>query len=529
MTADTILERVMLAFEGARVPRWVERRLAEAPAAGVTLFMAYNVLRPGQVRELTEAFQRAGQAGAAGRAGPLLVAADQEGGQLNALGAEATQFAGNMALGAVGDEALTRRVGAAIGREARAMGVNVVYAPVLDLATEPNNTALGVRSFGDDPTEVARLGAAMVRGLQSAGVASAVKHFPGLGAVDQDTHFELGVVHGSRDDLDANELAPYRAAFVAGARMAMSAHVAVPGLTGDPTLPATLSRTVMHGTLRDELGFRGVMISDALDMHALAQGAAQAVEVIAAIGAGIDLLLTTADRPALRRIEQTLLAAVARRLFESGELEASSARLAELRSWLATAGPAPAIDVVGSTEHRALSRELAERSLTRIDRAADGSDPAPIALPAGSRILAIMPEPTDLTPADTSSSVAPGLGRALRTRFSSVDDVVVAVSPTDAEIAALRGRTGRFDAVVIGTIEAHRQPAQAALVRALADTGTPTLAVALRTPWDAIVYPAGVPSFATYSILPDSLEALARALAGEIGFPGRLAVAVTAR
>ncbi|HEV7604324.1 MAG TPA: glycoside hydrolase family 3 N-terminal domain-containing protein, partial [Candidatus Limnocylindrales bacterium] len=164
MTADTILERVMLAFEGARVPRWVERRLAEAPAAGVTLFMAYNVLRPGQVRELTEAFQRAGQAGAAGRAGPLLVAADQEGGQLNALGAEATQFAGNMALGAVGDEALTRRIGAAIGREASAMGVNVVYAPVLDLATEPNNTALGIRSFGDDPTEVARLGAAMVRG-----------------------------------------------------------------------------------------------------------------------------------------------------------------------------------------------------------------------------------------------------------------------------------------------------------------------------------------------------------------------------
>ena len=434
-----------------------------------------------------------------------------------------------MALGAVGDEALTERVGAAIGREARAMGVNVVYAPVLDLATEPNNAALGIRSFGDDPAEVARLGRAMVRGLQSAGVAAAVKHFPGLGAVEQDTHFDLGVVRGSRGDLEANELAPYRAAFAAGARMAMSAHVAVPGLSGDPTLPATLSRAVMHGTLRDELGFRGIMISDALDMHALAQGAAQSVEVIAAIRAGIDLLLTTADRPALRRIEATLRAAWARRLFEPGELEASGARLAELRSWLAVAGPAPGIEVVGSAEHRAISRELAERSLTRLDPAAAGAEPAPVLIPAGSRILAIMPEPADLTPADTSSFVAPGLGRGLRARFASVDDVVVPVAPSDAEIAGLRGRAGGFDAVVVGTIEAHRQPAQAALVRAIAETGTPTVAVALRTPWDAAVYPGGVPSLATYSILPDSMDALARALAGAIGLPGRLPVAIRPR
>ena len=130
---------------------------------------------------------------------PLLIAADQEGGQLNALGSEATQFAGNMALGAVDDEALTERVGAAIGREARALGVNVVYAPSVDLASEPGNSALGIRSFGDDPGAVGRHGAAMVRGLQSAGVAASAKHFPGLGALAQDTHHALGVVQGSAD------------------------------------------------------------------------------------------------------------------------------------------------------------------------------------------------------------------------------------------------------------------------------------------------------------------------------------------
>ena len=200
-------------------------------------------------------------------------------------------------------------------------------------------------------------------------------------------------------------------------------------------------------------------------------------------------------------------------------MAASARRLAELRAWLAGFGPAPDLDVVGSAEHRALSRELAERSLTRLDTAGDGTEPATIALAPTARILAIMPQPADLTPADTSSAVAPGLARALRTRFASVEEVVVEVAPSDAEIAGLRERADRFDAIVIGTIEAHRQPDQAALVRALARTGTPTIAVAMRTPWDGAVYPAGVPAIATYSILPDPLEALARALAGEIGFP----------
>ncbi len=306
----------------------------------------------------------------------------------------------------------------------------------------------------------------------------------------------------------------------------MSAHVAVPALNGDPTLPATLSRTVMTGTLRDELGFAGVSISDALDMRALAQGAAQAVEVIAAIRAGDDLLLTTADATARRRIEATLLAAAARHLFEPADLDASRARLADLRRWLGGTTPQPDLDVIGSAAHVALSRELAERALTRTDRAPDGAEPAPISVPPSARILAIMPEPADLTPADTSSLVAPGLGRALRTRFSSVEEVVIPGWPLDDDIAALRTRAMSFDVVVIGTIEAHRRPAQAALVQAIAASGIPVIAVALRTPWDAAVYPPAVPAICTYSILPDPLEALARALAGEIGFPGRLPVAV---
>jgi len=521
VTDDAILGRVMLAFDGERVPRWMTARLRAAPVAGVTLYRALNVRSAGQVRELTDALQRA-----AGEHGPILVAGDQEGGQLQGLGPDATAFAGNMALGAVDDEALTELVGAAIGREARAMGVTLNYTPALDLATEPMNASMGIRSFGADPELVARHGSAMIRGLQSAGVAATMKHFPGLGEVAQDTHHAIGIVRGSNEELEAGALVPFRAAIAAGVRVAMSAHVAVPALTGDPTLPATLSRVAMDGLLRAALGFRGVSITDALDMRALAQGPAQSVDIIAAVRAGIDLLLVSADRRAQRRIEATLLAATARSLFEADDLAASRGRLDDLRAWLATAGKAPDPDIVGSVAHRALSRELAERALTRTDHAPDGGAPPKLELAPGARILAIMPEPRDLTPADTSSLVAPGLGRALRTRFVLVDEIVVDPAPSAAEIAGLRARAGAFDAVVVGTVEAHGQPAQADHGRASAGTGTPTVAVALRTPWDVAVYPPGVPAICTYSILPDSLDALASALFGAIPFAGRLPVAV---
>jgi beta-N-acetylhexosaminidase len=527
----------MVAFEGERLAGWVVERLRDAPVAGMTVFRHHNVRAPGQVRELTEAFQRAGAAFAGGGAGgagtaPLLVAADQEGGQLQALGRGTTAFAGNMALGAVDDEGLAERVGAAIGREARAMGVNVVYAPALDLASEPANAGLGIRSFGDEPGRVGALGAAMVRGLQGAGVAATAKHFPGLGAVREDAHFGLGVVRADREELAATALVPFRAAVAAGARLAMSAHVAVPSLTGDPKLPATLSSLVMRDLLRGELGFEGVTISDALDMRALAQGAEQAAQIEAAVRAGVDLLLCSADRDAQRRIEGALVAATARGGFDAADLAASSRRVAGLRALLGRSGAAPDVSIVACAEHQALSRELAERSITLIHGwDGDPSDNDPHAgpmLPPDAKLLAIMPRPTDLTPADTSSTVVPGLGRALRTRFDSVVEAVVGASPSDGEIAALRDRASGFDAVVVGTIDAIRQPGQLELVRAVATANARTVAVALRTPWDVAQYPDGVAAVCTYSILPDSLEALAAALAGSIPFLGRLPVSVLA-
>jgi beta-N-acetylhexosaminidase len=527
------LERLMLAFNGTTVPAWLRARLANAPAAGFTLFRAPNLRTAAQVRRLTTDLQAAARARTRATTGedlPLLLATDQEGGQLNALGEGFTQFAGPMAIGASGDVDLAERVGRAIGTELRAVGVNVNYAPVADVATNPANPSLGIRSFGDEPATVARFAAAWLRGLQSAGVAGTAKHFPGKGEGSVDTHVALDAVERSREELEAVELVPFRALVDEGVRLVMSGHFAVPAVTGNATLPSTLSRRLMHELLRDELGFDGVSITDALDMGALPQDARQAIDVVAALQAGVDLLLATPDRRAQRRIESALARAAAVELLDPAIAAASTNRVRALRRWLRDLED-PAFEVIGSSEHRALARELAERSLTLVR---DDAHVLPLRVGTGARIGAIMPSPLDLTPADTSSYVVPSLAAALRSHHREVDEVVTSHPPTGGEIAALRDRAAAWDAIVVGTISAVAGSPQAELVEALAALGKPLVTVALRTPWDLAAYPRVATHVCTYSIYRESMDALAAALfdapssggGGSMAeaFPGRLPV-----
>jgi beta-N-acetylhexosaminidase len=512
--------RLMLAFKGMALPPEIERRLFEAPAAGITLFRYDNVDTPAQVRALTEAAQAAASARDP-RAGPLLIAGDQEGGQFLGLGDGTTPFPGAMALGATGDPALAERVGLATGLELAAMGVNVAYAPICDLATEPANPHLGIRAFGDDPVAVGAFVAATVRGLRAAGVAASAKHFPGLGEADVDSHHALPVVASDRSRLDAVELVPFTAAIRAGVELVMSAHIGLPAVTGDASLPATLSRAVMHDLVRDDLGFTGLTISDALDMQALPQGTGQAIDAIAALRAGVDLLLCAPDPVRLGRVEDAIVLAASRRLFEPAELRASAERLAAVRRRLAAA-PQPDLSVVRSLAHLALAREVAQQSITLVR---DDDALLPLRLDPGSRILAVMPKPRALTPADTSDSVPAALATALRARWPDVEEIVTSHPPSDTEIAAVAARARYADVIVVGTISASADPWQIRLVEALLDTGRPIVTVALRTPWDAGSYPRARTHVAAYGILEPTLAALTAALFGDAPFLGRLPVA----
>lgn len=517
-----VLGQLMLAFDGTTMPEPMARRLRDRPAAGVTLFRHANVDDPGQLRELTDSIQRLAPADL-----PFLIAVDQEGGQLNGLGAASTPFAGAMSLGAVGDEDLAERVGAAIGRELRAAGVNVNYAPVCDLATSPANPGLGVRAFGDDPERAAGLVAGFVRGLAASGVAATLKHFPGMGDISADTHHGSVAANVDVDTMRARELVPFRAGIAEGAPMVMCGHAAVPALTGRADLPATLAAPIVTTLLRDELGFSGVAISDALNMRALAQDpTGRAIEAIGALRAGLDLLLLTSGDEAAA-LEKALVLAASRGLVPAAGVRASLDRVAELRRRLA-ASPAdsePDTAVIGSAAHRALADELAQRSITLVR---DEGHLLPLRLDPGAEILAVMPRPADLTPADTSSTVAPGLADAIRRHHPRVTAQLVGQDPGAAEIADARAAAAAADVVVIGTISASLQPGQVALVEALLALGRPTVTVALRTPWDGDAYPASTTHACTYSLLEPSLLALADALFGRAPFPGRMPVQLPA-
>ena len=519
MHEDLIGYKLMLAFEGHTPPARILDWIAARRVGGFSLFRPHNYDSPAQVRELTARLQRAARE--SGQA-PLLIATDQEGGQLTAMGAGTTQFAGNMALGATRDPELARRVGRAIGLELAAMGVNINYAPVLDLNTNPRNPSLGIRAFGDEPGLAAVLGAAMVDGLQSAGVAATIKHFPGKGEAAVDSHYKMPVIAHSRERLDAVEFPPFKAGIDAGAKLLMTGHFAIPALTGTSAYPATVARRVMTDFARGEMGFDGVIITDALDMGAITQGAGQIIDVIAAVRAGVDLMLVMLDPDTQERLYGGLHLAYTRELIGDEDIQPSLARILALKAW-AAAQPQPDLTIVGCAEHQALEVEVARRSITLVR---DTSGLLPLRLSPDARIAAVMPAPKDLTPADTSSTITPHLAAALRAFHPHVDEFVTQHLPDENEIAALRTRLASYDLLVAGTINASMQPEQAALVDELLRLGIPTVTVALRTPYDLAAYPAAETHLCTYSIQPASLDALAAALFGEFQPSGRLPVNV---
>ncbi len=503
------------AFGGTEPPGWLLRRIAAGHAHGVTLFLRANAADAEALASLAEELHNT----APGRL-PLLIGADQEGGQLVGLGHDTTRFPGAMALGAADDPALTQATGRAMARELRALGITVDYAPVCDVAVEPENVSLGTRAFGSDPAMIGRHAAALTRGLQEGGVVATPKHFPGFGAVDADPHFELASIDLDLEGLEARELVPFRAAIAAGAGMVMSGHVALPAVTGDRALPATVSRLVMHELLRTRLGFNGVSITDAMDMKAVAQGIGGVVDSIVALRAGVDLLLMTPDRAAQKRLEDGLRQASLRGLVPATRIRASQRRLLRLRRWLKHF-VWPERAYVKSQAHLELADRSARAALTLVR---DEAGTLPLRPAEGEQVLVITPQPHELTPADSSADEPLALAEAVRAHHDAVIDLRVPAEPAEADVRAAREAAAAADAVVVATLATNVQPSQAALVEAVLETGTPTVTVAMRTPYDLADYPRSATHLCSYSIVPASVSAVADALFGRAAVGGRLPV-----
>lgn len=507
--------QLLLAFSGLTPSPHIRQWLATRPLGGITLFRYHNIENPYQIRHLTQQLQQA--AAAAGQR-PLLICADQEGGQFNALGPAMTPFPGNMALGATADPDLAYRTGLAMGNECAALGVNVNYAPSCDVNSNPQNPVIGIRSFGEEAALVGQLAAAMARGLQAAGVVSTLKHFPGHGDTATDSHYGIPVVTHDEARLRQVELRPFKAAIDAGAKMVMSAHIGMPALDDGRIQPATLSPAILHRLLRQQMGFTGVIVSDALDMGAITQGDGLAANIVAAAQAGVDLMLMARDPESQEIAYRALLSQWdGRRLHQIEAIE----RILALKNWVAQQKQ-PELECIGCFEHRQLAQEIADRSVTLVR---DMADLLPLRLPADARIALIVPPLQNLTPADTSASEKLTLAQALRRYHPCVDEYILPQQVDESVVATFRHRMPEYDLVLLGSIDAWRNPQQATLINELLTAvgeQTAVITIALRTPYDLATYPRSQTHICTYSVQAPAMQALAAALWGDIPFRGKL-------
>ena len=298
-----------------------ERLLALAPS-GVVLF-ARNVRSPEQLRQLTAALHELPSR--------PLVAMDQEGGRVARLVAPFTRFPPALRIGATADAELAWRVGQALGRELAFAGVDLDFAPVLDVHSNPANTVIGDRAFGDDPGRVTEMALAQRRGLRAAGVLTCGKHFPGHGDTLADSHFDLPRVERPRAALERIELPPFRAAIAAGFEMLMMSHVVYAAL--DPEWPASMSAAIVRGLLRGEFGYTGVIATDDMDMRAITRDHDLGDAAVQTLRAGCDWVLACQSLESAERAAAAIDAAMRAGDLDALELGASAARIERLQHW----------------------------------------------------------------------------------------------------------------------------------------------------------------------------------------------------
>jgi beta-N-acetylhexosaminidase len=470
------------------------RNLAALRPGGIVLF-GRNVSTLAATRALLHDAREA-----IGGDRPALGCIDQEGGRVVRLRFAAEALPSMMALGAADDVELAERAGGRLANELRAIGANVNFAPVLDLALEQQSSVVGGRALGSDPQAVARLGAALVRGLQRRGVVATPKHFPGHGATPRDSHVELPVVDADLATLRSRELVPFAAAFAARARAVMSVHVVVQAL--DPERPATLSPQILTVLLRGEMGFEGVCFTDCLMMDAIARTVGTVEGTLQALAAGADVALISHDLALARAARDAVVAAVSSGALPLARLEEAAARVARLQSLAAVA--AQPVDFLDDD----LAREIARRGL-RVVRGEPRIDLA--------RPVTVISFEGDVSDGIAKSDAQrPSLSLALRRRRAKSELMRVPLAPDDAMLEMLLevARAQGDRQFVLVARRAHRYPLQGRALDALLTVAPDAIAVSALEPFDLVVLNRARTLVATYGDELANLEVLADLLAG---------------
>ena len=490
---------------------------------GIILF-SRNVQDAQQVLELTHNLQMIAKT--AGHPAPLLIAIDQENGIVQRLGQGTTLFPGNMALGAIGSEQIAYDVAQATGRELKALGINMNLAPVVDVNNNPANPVIGVRSFGEDPHQVARLAAAAVKGFRAAGVISDLKHFPGHGDTAVDSHLALPTISSTLEQLEAIELVPFKSGIEAGADSVMIAHISFPAVTHQEALPATVSPAIVRGLLREKLSFDGVIISDCMEMNAVAETIGTERAAVMALQAGVDLVLVSHTYARqLGSIEAIQLA------LQAGDLppevvHRAAERVLTLKdrflSW-DSLPDAPVPEWVGGSSHQHLRDQAYELSTTQVR-----NDDAllPLRLDQAENVLVISPSGEAYTRAEDRRYPNEFLAQSIRQRHDRVSSMFTSPSLAAGEREEILRVAVASDLIIMATLNAHLDRRQAELMRDLLQTGRRVIGIAVGNPYDLLVFPQLRSYLVTYEYTKPALAAAVRVLFGEIQPNGHLPISL---
>ncbi|MGW5361609.1 glycoside hydrolase family 3 protein [Actinopolymorpha pittospori] len=477
-----------------------------------------NVVSPRQVAALSNGLQSAATGADPGL--PLLISTDQEQGTIVRVGPPATQFPGNMALGAGRDARAARDSAAITGRELAALGINQDYAPDADVNVDPGNPVIGVRSFGSDPALVAELAVAQVEGYQDEGrIAATAKHFPGHGDTSVDSHTGIPEITHTREEWERVDAPPFRAVIEAGVDSIMTGHLVFPELdpSGDP---ATLSHPIVTGLLREALGFQGVVVTDALDMQGVRDKYGDDRVVVLAVNAGVDMLLRP---PRFDLAHQALLAAVRLGEISAERLDEAVSRILRLKLGNHLVHQ-PLVDeaavdaTVGTPAHLSRADRITEATTTVVK-----NDVGLLPLPPGERRVLV---------AGAGGAAVTTLAQAVGERGATAQALATGTRPSDASIASAVAAARENDLTVVLTQKAwdtrvtDPEGRQRRLVAGLLATGAQVIVVAVQDPYD-IAYFAEAPTYAvTYAPTTVAVRALARVLFGEVSPSGRLPVEI---
>lgn len=504
-TADKIGQMLSVGFTGLEAPNYLLDWLREGRVGGAILF-ARNVESPEQVARLTETLHAAAKY-------PILISIDQEGGTVARLRDGFTESPGALALASAVEGRVERveRVSRALGEEMRALGINWVYAPAVDLLHHLENPTLGTRSFGTDAADVSALAAAAVRGFQSAGVAACVKHFPGLGNTAVDTHVALPTLTITEAELLGRDLLPYRAAVGASVASVMTTHTIFSAL--DPVYPTTLSPRIIERLVRGTLGFEGVVTTDCMEMKAITAQYGAGESALLAAQAGVDLILFS-HTPAMQEAAyDALIRAADDGTLDMAIIEQAVTRITAMKARYAITAP-PDLSAVRSDAHLAVADEAARAGIVQLY----GELPA---LDAGRTLLVEFASYLESGIVEAGGQT--GLARRLKARLPELQ--VVSLSGMDFEperVEAILEALKSSDQLIVATRNASWNAEQAELAGALIRQAARTILLCLRTPYDAQVLPRADSALTTCGDSAPSLDAIADALTGGFTPTGRL-------